>query len=112
MHVHIKIIKKTNVISYYVQEAAINMWLNAGLPGKKLVVGIPSHGNTYQISNGWHTIGGPAIGAGAKGTWTQKEGMLSYYEVTYNILQQCSILEFRIQNYFNLLRAKKSLIPK
>jgi len=53
------------------------MWLNAGLHGKKLVVGIPS-----QISNGCHTIGGPAIGAGAKGTWTQKEGMLSYYEVT------------------------------
>jgi hypothetical protein len=25
---------------YSVQEAAINMWINAGLPGNKLVVGI------------------------------------------------------------------------
>ena len=70
------------IMIYSVQEAAINMWINAGLPGNKLVVGIPSHGNTYQIPNGWHTIGGPAIGVGAKGTWTQKEGLLSYYEVT------------------------------
>ena len=67
-------------------EAAINMWINAGLPGNKLVVGIPSHGNTYQIPNGWHTIGGPAIGVGAKGTWTQKEGLLSYYEICLNIV--------------------------
>ncbi|CAG2242374.1 DNAJC28 [Mytilus edulis] len=62
------------------QKSSINVWLNAGLPRNKLVVGIPAYGNTYETSPGTHMVGATALGLGKEGQWSLQKGKLAYYE--------------------------------
>nr|AYD38870.1 chitinase-like protein [Mytilus galloprovincialis] len=66
-------------------KSSINVWLNAGLPRNKLVVGIPAYGNTYETSPGTHMVGANAFGLGKEGQWSLQKGKLAYYEVCRNI---------------------------
>ncbi|XP_052070740.1 acidic mammalian chitinase-like isoform X4 [Mytilus californianus] len=66
-------------------KTSINVWLKAGLPRNKLVVGIPAYGNTYEALPGAHMIGATAFGLGKEGQWSRQEGKLAYYEVCKNI---------------------------
>ncbi|XP_076074292.1 putative chitinase 10 [Mytilus galloprovincialis] len=66
-------------------KSSINVWLNAGLPRNKLVVGIPAYGNTYETSPGTHMVGAYAFGLGNEGQWSLQQGKLAYYEVCMNI---------------------------
>lgn len=66
---------------FFCQKSSINVWLNAGLPRNKLVVGIPAYGNTYETSPGTHMVGATAFGLGKEGQWSLQKGKLAYYEV-------------------------------
>lgn len=56
-------------------------WLDQGAPAKKLNVGMPAYGKTFQLTNRNETVpGSPASGPGNPGPYTQEAGTLSYLE--------------------------------
>ncbi|XP_044253062.1 probable chitinase 10 [Tribolium madens] len=63
-------------------EHAANLWVKLGTPKEKLVIGMPTYGRTFTLSNsakfGVHS---PASGGGKEGTYTKESGFLAYYEV-------------------------------
>ncbi|XP_027717021.1 acidic mammalian chitinase-like, partial [Vombatus ursinus] len=61
---------------------AMNYWKNNGTQTEKLIVGFPTYGHTFTLSNpSQHGIGAPASGPGAAGTYTREAGFLAYYEI-------------------------------
>lgn len=67
-------------------EASMNYWMRQGIPLSKLIVGIPFYGQTFTLaapasSREQAAIGAKAQGAGLPGPYTQQAGMLAYYEV-------------------------------
>lgn len=65
------------------QDYAMNYWRNNGAPAEKLLVGFPTYGNTFTLSNpANHGIGAPISGAGTPGKYTQEAGELAYFEVS------------------------------
>lgn len=61
----------------------MNYWKNNGAPAEKLLVGFPTYGNTFTLTNpADHGIGAPISGAGTPGKYTQEAGELAYFEVT------------------------------
>ncbi|XP_072396372.1 chitotriosidase-1-like [Diabrotica undecimpunctata] len=60
----------------------IARWLQAGLPSKKLFLGIPAYAKTFILADKENTgIGAPVTGEGDPGEYTQEAGLLAYYEV-------------------------------
>ncbi|KAM4699628.1 acidic mammalian chitinase-like [Discoglossus pictus] len=63
-------------------EYAINYWLKNGAPASKLIVGFPTYGRTFKLSNLSNTaIGAPASGSGPAGSFTSEHGFWAYYEI-------------------------------
>uniref|UniRef100_A0A4X2K3F0 GH18 domain-containing protein n=1 Tax=Vombatus ursinus TaxID=29139 RepID=A0A4X2K3F0_VOMUR len=64
------------------QDYAMNYWKNNGTQTEKLIVGFPTYGHTFTLSNpSQHGIGVPASGPGPAGTYTREAGFLTYYEI-------------------------------
>ncbi|KAJ3624357.1 hypothetical protein MTP99_017991 [Tenebrio molitor] len=63
-------------------EHAANLWVKLGAPKEKLVIGMPTYGRSFTLSNtakfGVHS---PASGGGKEGIYTKESGFLAYYEV-------------------------------
>lgn len=60
----------------------MNYWKNNGAPAEKLIVGFPTYGHNFILSNPSNTgIGAPTSGAGAAGPYTRQAGFWAYYEV-------------------------------
>ncbi|XP_063916520.1 probable chitinase 10 [Zophobas morio] len=63
-------------------EHAANLWVKLGAPKEKMVIGMPTYGRSFTLSNtakfGVHS---PASGGGKEGTYTKESGFLAYYEV-------------------------------
>ncbi|XP_027717541.1 acidic mammalian chitinase-like isoform X1 [Vombatus ursinus] len=60
----------------------MNYWKNNGTQTEKLIVGFPTYGHTFTLSNpSQHGIGVPASGPGPAGTYTREAGFLTYYEI-------------------------------
>lgn len=61
---------------------ASKLWMKLGAPKEKLVIGMPTYGRTFTLSNskkfGVHA---PASGGGKEGKYTKEGGFLAYYEV-------------------------------
>lgn len=61
---------------------ASKLWMKLGAPKEKLVIGMPTYGRTFTLSNskkfGVHA---PASGGGKEGKYTKESGFLAYYEV-------------------------------
>ena len=55
--------------------------MSKGAPASKLVVGIPTYGQSFTLSTGSTAPGSPAGGAGTGGSITQQPGFLSYQEI-------------------------------
>lgn len=56
--------------------------MNAGLPAKKLIVGIPTYARNYILKDeDNHEIGDAVLKVGEPGDYTSEEGFLAYYEV-------------------------------
>lgn len=62
---------------------AANLWVKLGAPKEKLVIGMPTYGRTFTLTNtGKYKVHSPASGGGKEGTYTKESGFLAYYEVT------------------------------
>ena len=58
-----------------------------GVSPDKLVLGIPTYGRAYKLSDPEFTeIGSPADGPAEPGKATREKGYLAYYEVSYDSL--------------------------
>ncbi|XP_051854098.1 chitinase-3-like protein 2 isoform X1 [Antechinus flavipes] len=68
---------------YYNVEYAVNYWKNRGMPGEKIIMGIPMYGRSFTLSTPASNsgVGAPANGAGTPGQFTAENGFLAYYEV-------------------------------
>uniref|UniRef100_A0A8B9LPI4 chitinase n=1 Tax=Astyanax mexicanus TaxID=7994 RepID=A0A8B9LPI4_ASTMX len=67
---------------YFNVDYAMNYWKNNGAPAEKLLVGFPTYGNTFTLTNpADHGIGAPISGAGTAGKYTQEAGELAYFEI-------------------------------
>nr|CAD7445392.1 unnamed protein product [Timema bartmani] len=61
---------------------AANMWVKMGAPKDKLVIGMPTYGRTFTLSNPEvFRVNAPASGGGKAGDYTKEGGFLAYYEV-------------------------------
>ncbi|XP_014390101.1 PREDICTED: acidic mammalian chitinase isoform X2 [Myotis brandtii] len=60
----------------------MNYWKDNGAPAEKLIVGFPTYGHTYILSNpSNHGIGAPITGPGPAGPYTRQSGFWGYYEI-------------------------------
>uniref|UniRef100_V5GVS8 Chitotriosidase n=2 Tax=Anoplophora glabripennis TaxID=217634 RepID=V5GVS8_ANOGL len=72
----------------------VSNWINAGLPAKKMILGIPSYGRNYVLENeNKHDIGDPVLNAGLPGDYTSEDGFLAYYEVMQIVNDQFLFME-------------------
>lgn len=61
---------------------AASMWVKLGAPKDKLVIGMPTYGRTFTLSNTANfKVNAPASGGGKAGDYTKEGGFLAYYEV-------------------------------
>lgn len=73
----------SSIIALY-QDYAMNYWKSQGAPAEKLIVGFPTYGNTFTLSNpANHGVGAAISGAGTPGKYTQEAGELAYFEVRF-----------------------------
>lgn len=62
---------------------AASMWVKLGAPKDKLVIGMPTYGRTFTLSNPANfKVNAPASGGGKAGDYTKEGGFLAYYEVS------------------------------
>ena len=65
----------------------MNFWRSQGAPSEKLIVGFPTYGTTYTLSNpANHGVAAPVSGAGTPGKYTREAGVLAYFEVNCLII--------------------------
>ncbi|XP_036623888.1 chitinase-3-like protein 2 [Trichosurus vulpecula] len=69
--------------AYYNVEYAVNYWKTQGMPGEKIIMGIPMYGRSFTLSTPASNsgVGAPANAAGTPGQFTAEAGFLAYYEV-------------------------------
>jgi chitinase len=64
------------------QNYSVSQWVSGGVPASKLLIGIPTHGRTYTLTNPEdHGLGAPFTDSGPAGLYTAEPGFLAYYEV-------------------------------
>ncbi|XP_072336044.1 probable chitinase 10 isoform X3 [Scyliorhinus torazame] len=66
---------------YFNIEYILNYWRDKGAPAEKLLVGFPTHANSYTLKTSQTGVGAPVSGGGDRGPYTVKPGFLSYSEV-------------------------------
>ncbi|CAG2250392.1 E3.2.1.14 [Mytilus edulis] len=65
---------------------AVKMWLDGGAPKEKLIMGFPTYGRSFTLSNTMNTgLGAPSIGRGTAGPYTRESSVLAYYEICSKI---------------------------
>uniref|UniRef100_A0AAG5DHK2 chitinase n=1 Tax=Anopheles atroparvus TaxID=41427 RepID=A0AAG5DHK2_ANOAO len=69
-------------IDFFNANYSINYWIEKGAPSRKLVMGMPLYGQSFQLAdmkkNG---LNAKAPGPGQAGEFTRAAGFLSYYEI-------------------------------
>ena len=61
---------------------AAQMWTKLGTPKNKLVIGMPTYGRSFTLSDrNKYVVNSPAKDGGKAGEYTREAGFLSYYEV-------------------------------
>lgn len=62
--------------------ATINHYIERGAPPKKLVMGIPTYGQSFTLSSADNNgLNAPSVGAGTPANTTNAPGTLSFYEI-------------------------------
>ncbi|XP_024108846.2 acidic mammalian chitinase isoform X1 [Pongo abelii] len=68
--------------AYLNVDYVMNYWKDNGAPAEKLIVGFPTYGHTFILSNPSNTgIGAATSGAGPAGPYTRESGTWAYYEI-------------------------------
>nr|CBM69270.1 venom protein Ci-45 [Chelonus inanitus] len=63
-------------------KASVNYWVKNGAPREKLILGIPTYGKSFTLSNPRNKgVGAPATSPGTAGPYTREAGMLGYNEI-------------------------------
>lgn len=95
---------------------AAAMWVKLGAPKEKLIIGMPTYGRSFTLSNSANfRVHSTASGGGKAGEYTKESGFLAYYEVlsrfafiyNMNTLQK-SQYKLKIQTHFHF----RSIIKK
>uniref|UniRef100_A0A8D0GXZ3 Acidic mammalian chitinase n=1 Tax=Sphenodon punctatus TaxID=8508 RepID=A0A8D0GXZ3_SPHPU len=67
---------------YFNVDYAMNYWKDNGAPAEKLIVGFPTYGHTFILSNPSNTaVGAPTSGPGPAGPYSRQSGFWAYYEI-------------------------------
>lgn len=62
---------------------ASNLWVRLGAPREKLIIGMPTYGRSFTLSNPSNfQVNSPSSGGGKEGVYTREAGFLAYYEVS------------------------------
>lgn len=62
-------------------------WVKLGAPKHKLVIGMPTYGRSFTLSNAANNqVNAPASGGGKAGAYSREGGFLTYYEVCEMLL--------------------------
>lgn len=92
---------------------AASIWTKMGAPKDKLVIGMPTYGRTFTMSNVTnYRVNSPASGGGKAGEYTKEAGFLAYYEVnqTHNgdtsryRIDNIVVYDFRFAKYLETAR--------
>lgn len=60
----------------------VNYWLQRGAPSRKLVLGVPSYGQSFTLANAQnHGLNAASSGPGQAGPISKAPGTLAYYEI-------------------------------
>nr|QDA39871.1 chitinase 3 [Phenacoccus solenopsis] len=61
---------------------AASLWARLGAPKDKLIIGMPTYGRSFTLSNPANfKVNSPASGGGKAGEYTKESGFLAYYEI-------------------------------
>jgi chitinase len=73
-------IKLNNI--FFFQNYSINYWISEGVPRRKIVMGMPLYGQSFQLAErSTNGLNARAPGPGQAGEFTRAAGFLAYYEV-------------------------------
>jgi len=74
--------KAGDKVDYFNVDTSIKTWTQLGGNPSKLIMGIPSYGKSYTLSNpSDNGLNAPTSGTGNAGKYTNAAGTLSYYEI-------------------------------
>ncbi|XP_065076861.1 probable chitinase 10 [Ochlerotatus camptorhynchus] len=66
---------------------AASLWVKLGAPKDKLVIGMPTYGRSFTLSNAdRYKVNSPASTGGKAGEYTKESGFLAYYEICEMLL--------------------------
>lgn len=78
--------KTGHVAPYDEVTSSVSYWQQLGMPARKIVLGIPSYGKSFTLSDPRrHAINAPTSGPGNKGEFTEDYGSLAYYEIMQKV---------------------------
>ncbi|KAK9881823.1 hypothetical protein WA026_017335 [Henosepilachna vigintioctopunctata] len=73
-------------VSFFNANFSINYWISEGVPRRKIVMGMPLYGQSFQLSKeSENGLNAKAPGPGQAGEFTRANGFLAYYEICDNI---------------------------
>lgn len=63
-------------------DKAVSYWIQKGAPASKLVLGLPSYGQSYTLASASNNgLGASTVGAGRSGPYTGQPGLLGFNEI-------------------------------
>ncbi|KAB0794995.1 hypothetical protein PPYR_11834 [Photinus pyralis] len=73
-------------VNYFNANYSIHYWIAQGADRRKLILGMPLYGQSFQLENSANTgLNAKAPGPGQSGEFTGAAGFLAYYEICDNI---------------------------
>ncbi|KAF2898205.1 hypothetical protein ILUMI_07967 [Ignelater luminosus] len=69
-------------VAFFNANFSINYWISEGVPRRKIVMGMPLYGQSFQLEKAEnHGLNAKAPGPGQAGEFTRAAGFLAYYEI-------------------------------
>ncbi|XP_026668803.1 probable chitinase 10 isoform X2 [Ceratina calcarata] len=68
---------------------SITYWLEQGVPSNKLIMGVPTYGQSFTLrGKPEESLGADVSGPGHPGNFTRSAGMLAFYEICDNVINK------------------------
>nr|XP_012154543.1 PREDICTED: probable chitinase 3 isoform X2 [Megachile rotundata] len=64
---------------------SMTYWIEKGVPPSKLLMGVPTYGQSFTLSRETNTTGAQSSAPGYPGEFTKSAGMLAFYEICDNV---------------------------